>query len=289
MTRVYPADRFFENLRGILSLLLLCMVTACAPSGRYSQRHDSAPVAPPSNVAMHDAVPAYEPYAPANLRPYRVLGEHYTPLTTGKGYSAVGLASWYGQKFHGHLTSNGEVYDMYAMTAAHKTLPLPSFARITNLANGNQAIVRINDRGPFHSERLIDLSYAAALKLGMLSHGVAKVKLDVIHIDQQGQMTVGSGPTIAPAQGPQSNEAQAQLSVAEKVRYIQVAALQDKSKIDQLGNGLTALYQVPYHSPFENGIYRLQLGPLNDEHSANQLLNELKANGYANAYKIYLN
>ena len=208
---------------------------------------------------------------------------HYTPLPTGKGYSAEGLASWYGQKFHGHLTSNGEIYDMYTMTAAHKTLPLPSFARVTNLANGNQAIVRINDRGPFHSERLIDLSYAAALKLGMLSSGVAKVKLDVLHVDELGQMTVGMGPTI-PAVAPPQQLAQTNT----KNVYIQVAALQDKTKIDLLGNGLTSLYQVPYQAPYENGLYRLQLGPLNDEQTSNQLLNELKINGYQGAYKVYL-
>ncbi|WP_340680895.1 septal ring lytic transglycosylase RlpA family protein [Paraglaciecola sp.] len=269
---------------GVVAFALL--VTACAqtPSGRYAQKHDSPPKTPPQEVKMHDAVPAHEPYANANLRPYTVRGINYRPLESGKGYSAEGIASWYGQKFHGHLTSNGEVYDMYTMSAAHTTLPLPSFARITNLANGNQVVVRINDRGPFHANRLIDLSYAAALKLGMLSTGTAKVKLDVIHIDETGQMTVGNGPTIsdkiqATSIGP---------SNSIKNLYIQVAALQDKTKIDQLGNGLTTLYQVPYHSPLENGVYRLRLGPLADEQVASQLLGELKKNGYQGAYKIYL-
>lgn len=262
--------------------VLITAISSCAPKGRYSQRHDSAPNIPPKEVLMHDAIPDYEPYAQANLRPYTVLGAHYTPLTTGKGYSEEGLASWYGQKFHGHFTSNGEVYDMYSMTAAHKTLPLPSFARITNLANGNQAVVRINDRGPFHSERLIDLSYAAALKLGILSSGVAKVKLDVIHVDELGQVTVGKGPTI------NENKLASEPNNAEtKSLFIQVVALQDKTKIEQLGNGLTALYQIPYQAPFENGIYRLQLGPLVDEQVASQLLEELKTSGYQGAYKIY--
>lgn len=269
-------------LIGFVLWVFTILISSCAPSGRYSQRHDSAPSLPPQNVAMHDAIPGFEPYAPANQRPYTVLGKHYVPLATGKGYSQEGLASWYGQKFHGHLTSNGEIYDMYAMTAAHKTLPLPSFARITNLANGNQAVVRINDRGPFHSERLIDLSYAAALKLGILSTGVAKIKLDVVHIDELGQMTVGNGPTII-------NQAEpiAPSELAIKNVYIQVAALQDKNKIEQLGNGLTALYQIPFHLPYENGIYRLQLGPLTDEQIASELLSELKTNGYQGAYKVY--
>ena len=271
--------------QSLYCLILTSLLIGCAQTetSRYQQKHDSAPHAPPESVLMYDAVPQYQPYAPANQRPYTIRGVHYTPLPTGKGYSAEGLASWYGQKFHGHLTSNGEIYDMYTMTAAHKTLPLPSFARVTNLANGNQAIVRINDRGPFHSERLIDLSYAAALKLGMLSSGVAKVKLDVLHVDELGQMTVGTGPTI-PALAPPQSLAQTNT----KNVYIQVAALQDKTKIDLLGNGLTSLYQVPYQAPYENGLYRLQLGPLNDEQTSNQLLNELKINGYQGAYKVYL-
>jgi len=261
---------------------LVLLVASCAPTGRYHQRHDSAPSSPPPSIEMHDAVPGFEPYAPANLRPYQVRGINYTPMSTGKGYSATGIASWYGQKFHGHLTSNGEIYDMYAMTAAHKTLPLPSFARITNLANGNQIVVRVNDSGPFHPERLVDLSYAAALKLGMLSTGVAKVKLDVIHVDEKGQMTVGNGPAIAPATIVSSEQ-----DVRNKKLFIQVVALQDKNKIEQLGTGLTALYQVPFHSPYENGIYRLQLGPLSDENVAGTLLKELQAKGYRSAYKIY--
>lgn len=262
----------------LAGLLVGCAQTT---SGRYHQQHDSHPVAPPQDVTMHDAIPQYEPYAPANMRPYTVRGVTYRPLESGKGYSAEGIASWYGQKFHGHLTSNGEIYDMYTMSAAHTTLPLPSFARVTNLANGNQVVVRINDRGPFHANRLIDLSYAAALKLGMLSSGTAKVKLDVIHLDELGQMTVGRGPTIKPASPNPLNN-------INKNLYIQVAALQDKDKIEQLGNGLTTLYQVPFHSPLENGIYRLRLGPLTDEQSAAQLLGELKQNGYDGAYKVYL-
>ncbi|KXI30586.1 septal ring lytic transglycosylase RlpA family protein [Paraglaciecola hydrolytica] len=275
-----------KNLRHISVIAFAILLSACAqtPTGRYHQQHDSPPKVLPQEVKMHDAVPGYEPYAPANLRPYTVRGINYRPLETGKGYSAEGTASWYGQKFHGHLTSNGEVYDMYTMSAAHTTLPLPSFARITNLANGNQVVVRINDRGPFHANRLVDLSYAAALKLGMLSHGTAKVKLDVIHIDQEGHVTVGNTPTI---KANNTNESVTSSSPPKNL-YIQVAALQDKNKVEQLGSGLTSLYQVPFHSPYENGIYRLRLGPLSDEQTASRLLGELKENGYQSAYKIYL-
>ncbi|HSR65981.1 MAG TPA: septal ring lytic transglycosylase RlpA family protein, partial [Xanthomonadaceae bacterium] len=126
-----------------------------------------------------------------NRSPYNVLGRQYTVLADAHGYDETGLASYYGQKFHGRRTSNLEVYDMYAFTAAHRTLPLPSFARVTNLANGKSVIVRVNDRGPFHDGRLIDLSYAAAVKLGVYPHGTARVQVhgltaaDMLDSDQR--------------------------------------------------------------------------------------------------------
>ena len=116
-------------------------------------------------------------------KPYEVLGERYVPMTADQPWRESGLASWYGRKFHGRPTSLGETYDMYAMTAAHKTLPLPSYARIRNPANGREIVVRINDRGPFHSDRIVDLSYTAALKLGVLG-GVAPVVLERITFDE---------------------------------------------------------------------------------------------------------
>ena len=263
--------------------LVIILLSACAQQGRYAQKHDSPPSSVPKEVALTDASPKYEPYAPANQRPYKIRGIHYTPMATGKGFSVQGNASWYGQKFHGHLTSNGETYDMYSMSAAHKTLPLPSFARITNLQNGKQVVVRINDRGPFHRNRLVDLSYAAAMKLGMLSSGLASVKLDVIHIDETGQLTVGDQAPIESIEkiAGGNNE-------MDKILFIQVAALQDKQKIQHIANGLTSLYQIPHHTPEDKGLYRLQLGPINDEDEAKALLSELQQNGYSGAYKVYL-
>ncbi|WP_341676617.1 septal ring lytic transglycosylase RlpA family protein [Niveibacterium sp. SC-1] len=136
---------------------------------------------PPDNL---DAVPDAEPRKEALHRfannPYNVLGKDYTPETALKPYKAQGIASWYGKKFHGQRTSSGERYDMYGMTAAHPTLPIPSYARITNLANNRSVVVRINDRGPFHSNRLIDLSYTAAYKLGYISNGSTRVEVESI-------------------------------------------------------------------------------------------------------------
>lgn len=115
-----------------------------------------------------------------NPKTYTVFNKTYSVLATSKGYKATGKASWYGKKFHGYHTSNGEIYDMYGMSAAHKTLPLPTYVKVTNLSNGKHVIVKVNDRGPFHEDRLIDLSYAAASKLGILNNGTANVEIHAI-------------------------------------------------------------------------------------------------------------
>ena len=138
-------------------------------------------------------------------------------------------------------------------------------------------MVRVNDRGPFHSGRVIDLSYAAALKLDVLKHGVADVKLDVIHVDQTGKVTVGRTPIIINKKTDETN----------KQVFIQVAALQNKTKIDKLGYGLKVLYQHPFKTRFEKGIYKLHLGPIKNEYEADKLLNQLKENHYPSAYKVY--
>lgn len=260
----------------LVAVTLILLLNACAPTGRYNQHRDSKPDAISANIDFKDVVPVYEPYREATLRPYTVLGKRYYPLQNSKGYSEEGIASWYGQKFHGHLTANGETYDMFKMSAAHKTLPLPSFVRVTNLANGRQAVVRVNDRGPFHDNRVIDLSYAAAMKLDVISTGTAKVKVDIIHVDKSGTLTVGNQHPIAPIN-----------SAANKSLFIQVAAFQNKQKANELASGLSTLYQVPTLTPSDGKIYRLRLGPIKTEQHATELLNELKKDGYTNAYKLY--
>ena len=266
-----------NNSRYIGVICLVVCVVGCAPKGRYYQQQDSAPKVVPQEVTTKDVVAKYESYAAANMRPYTIRGIRYQPLKTGKGFSDEGHASWYGQKFHGHRTANGEIYDMYKMSAAHKILPLPSFVRVTNVKNGKQVVVRVNDRGPFHSGRVIDLSYAAALKLDVLKHGVADVKLEVIHVDQAGNVTVGRSPIPIKQNTDKTN----------KQVFIQVAALRSKIQIDKLASGLNSLYQRSYKTKFEKGIYKLHLGPLKNEHEADKLLNELKSKNYPDAYKVY--
>jgi rare lipoprotein A len=160
------------------------MLSACgsAPSKRGGYYLDDGPGAnPPANLdTVADAVPRDEPVNRYTTRPYTVLGKTYSPFTEHRPYRARGRASWYGKRYHGQKTASGEVYDMYAMTAAHTLLPLPSYARVTSLENGRSVVVRVNDRGPFHDDRIVDLSYAAAHKLGFINQGSAMVEVEAI-------------------------------------------------------------------------------------------------------------
>ncbi|WP_376843489.1 septal ring lytic transglycosylase RlpA family protein, partial [Bordetella pertussis] len=169
----------------LLSTLLLALAIAgCSTPGkkRGGYYKDDGPDAnPPSNLDnVPDATPRLEPLASGPNRPYVVFGKRYVPDTSERPFRQQGLASWYGKKFHGNSTSNGESYDMYAMTAAHPTMPIPSYARVTSKINGRTVIVRVNDRGPFHSDRIMDLSYVAAHKLGIIGPGSGPVTVERI-------------------------------------------------------------------------------------------------------------
>ena len=168
--------------------VLLALLGACSGSGKRGGGYylDDGPDAnPPANLdAVPDAVPKIEAFTPSTGKPYVIFGKTYTPDVSGGPYRAQGHASWYGKKFHGKATANGERYDMYGMTAAHPTLPLPSYVRVTRLSTNKSVVLRVNDRGPFLNNRLIDLSYVAAYKLGMLSPGSAEVLVERITPEQ---------------------------------------------------------------------------------------------------------
>ena len=175
-----------------------------AGSGRGGYYLDDGPgEAPPANLlAIPDAEPKIEPYSIRGNKPYVVFGKTYTPVTDGSPLTQRGVGSWYGKKFHGQKTSSGELYDMYKMTAAHPTLPIPSYARVTNLRNGVQVIVRVNDRGPFHSKRIIDLSYTAALKLGYLAHGSSELEVERLLPDDIARINSGERKSVTAAVPP---------------------------------------------------------------------------------------
>lgn len=170
-------------MRRLALLLTLTLVAACSSSPKKGGYYkDDGPEAnPPKNLdRVADAKPRAEPLNRAANRPYEVFGKKYVPLGKVQAYHQRGVASWYGKRFHGQKTSSGETYDMYAMTAAHPVLPIPSYARVTSVRTGKQVIVRINDRGPFHSGRVIDLSYAAAYRLGLVGSGSGEVEIEAI-------------------------------------------------------------------------------------------------------------
>lgn len=211
---------------------------------------------PPRDIAsMPDAVPRIEPRSLRGNPPfYEVFGKRYTVLPTAEGYVERGVASWYGPGFHAALTSTGEPYDMYAMTAAHKTLPLPCYVRVTNLANGRSVVVRVNDRGPFVGGRIIDLSYTAASKLDMLRDGTAFVEVAVL--------TPGTAAAIVPPPlAPAPLEA-----VAPRSLYVQVGAFADAGNAHRLADRLRAagLGQV-FVQPTVGGdrtLHRVRIGPV---------------------------
>mgnify|MGYP001637294734 CR=1 FL=1 len=181
--------------------------TVSAPRGGGYYKDDGPDARIPANLqSTPNAVPRIEPIARSNTRPYTVLGKSFVPHTTHKAFTQTGTASWYGRKFHGKKTANGETYDMYAMTAAHPTLPIPSYARVTRPKTGKSVIVRINDRGPFHSSRIIDLSYVAAAKLDLIAPGSGTVVVESITQEEirsgsysQEEVEVAEAPRAAPA------------------------------------------------------------------------------------------
>ena len=165
----------------ILALALLLGACGSAPKKGGFYKDDGPHERPPAGLdAIANATPRAEPPHRYANRPYTVFGKDYRPLASVQPFRQRGLASWYGKRFHGKKTASGEPYDMYKMTAAHPTLPIPSYARVTNLANGRSVVVRINDRGPFHAGRVIDLSYVAAYKLGYIAAGSAQVEVEAI-------------------------------------------------------------------------------------------------------------
>jgi len=189
-------------MKPFLAFVVLALsACASAPSGSGGYYKDDGPgERPPADLdQVADAQPKAEPLHRYANRPYQVFGKDYVPLAFVQPYRQRGTASWYGKKFHGQRTASGEPYDMYAMTAAHPTLPIPSYARVTRVATGRSVIVRINDRGPFHQGRMIDLSYAAALKLGFAHLGSAEVELESIEPGQAVTPTQQAATTTPPA------------------------------------------------------------------------------------------
>jgi len=239
---------------------------------RYRQEHDDGPAAPAVDVSkLVEPVPKVEPRARYGNNPsYSVLGQNYHLLTDTHGYVERGIASWYGNKFHGYMTSSLEPYDMYAFSAAHKTLPLPTYARVTNLDNGKSVVVRINDRGPFHENRLIDLSYAAAVRIGIWPKGTGLVEvraLDPAH------------PEAPPPPLPRTVTAQADTHI-----YLQLGAFGDRANAERVADAARrgGIDHVDIESAGVNGrtVHRVRVGPLADVAAADALTPRIERLGF---------
>jgi rare lipoprotein A len=246
-----------------------------ARSGGYYL--DDGPGAnPPANIdAIPDAVPRVEPIRAATSRPYMVMGRSYTPMTSLQPYKAHGVATWYGRRYHGKQTSSGEIYDMYAMTAAHTTLPIPSYARVTHLASGKSVVVRINDRGPFVDGRVIDLSYTAAHKLGVLAGGSALVEVETVFPGSPPSQ-VAAIPTqpepVAPAAAPAPVIVQPPAAADVAGYYVQIGAFGSRENADnflarvQAQLGTTEALQVYTRDQ----LHRVHAGPYPSQAAARQ-------------------
>ena len=264
-----------------LLILLVTLLSGCSfNQGRYQQANDSKPTRLPTASELKDAVPRIEPKSRGGNRNYTVRGKHYKVLNSAEGFSDTGIASWYGSKFHGHLTSNGEIYDMYGMSAAHKSLPLPTYVKVTNLSNDKSVIVRVNDRGPFHQSRIIDLSYSAAYKIGMLKTGTAKVKVEAITSLDKPKPVVNK-VAVAQTEKPSITET----ASPKGTTYIQVFATKDKLSAQNKAKALAPLFDKQVITPEHQGIYRIQIGPFSEKEDISDILSSLKQMGYPNAYR----
>jgi rare lipoprotein A len=234
-----------------------------------AELRDGGPAVPPDVSQVPEPVPRAEPRAAyGNRTPYTVLGRTYHVMASARGYVERGIASWYGTKFHGRLTSSREPYDMYAMTAAHKTLPLPSYVRVTNLDNQRSVIVRVNDRGPFHDGRIIDLSYAAAIKLGVHLQGTAPVEVRVVEPGRAGALSAAVAAAAPATHAPLPPPAAARNGPV----FLQVGAFDDRDNARRVKRRLedAGVDDVFLDRALVRGqvIHRVRVGPLRDAGTA---------------------
>jgi rare lipoprotein A len=271
--------------------MLLLALSACStapqrggepprkPGGYYL---DDGPLPnPPADLdRVPDAQPRAEPIRPANTRPYTVMGRTYVPMTALVPYRAEGIASWYGKRYHGQATASGEPYDMYAMTAAHPILPIPSYARVTSLNNGRSVTVRINDRGPFRSDRLIDLSYTAAYKLGMLGDGSTRVSVETVIPGQPPAAAAEPAVAAAAPTEPAVAPAPPGIDSATPGTYVQLGAFGLRENAEAFARraraDLAAL--APLLGLFnQSGVYRVQAGPYPSREDAQAAARQVEA------------
>lgn len=255
-------------VRILAATLISGFLTACGsapPKPGSDADGPSAVVLDPAQI--RDATPRPEPRARyGNHSPYEVLGKRYTVMDSGAGYTERGIASWYGSKFHGRKTSSGEPYDMHLATAAHRSLPLPTYAEVINLDNGRKVIVKVNDRGPFHPDRIIDLSYAAAIKLDMAAAGTARVEVRAISFDEP----LPVQPAVKVAEGT----------------FLQVGAFGERGAAEQLAGKMMQEHLQPVSVQQGGGLYKVWVGPYRNETDIELTTARLIELGYERPHKV---
>jgi len=250
-------------------LIVISMLAGCSRSVREAR--DGPPDGPLDISRIIPPDPKPEPLSPyGNHSPYTVLGKTYRVMASAQDYQERGIASWYGTKFHGRLTSSGEPYDLYQLTAAHKSLPLPTWVEVTHLENGRSIIVRVNDRGPFHSDRIIDLSWAAAVKLGIEASGTGPVEVRAITFGDAGVRPV------RPARVPV---------------FLQVGAFSNQNSADQLARALAQSdlgeVRVRRARSRRGRVWRVQVGPILSKAEAIEQLDAIVALGFGRPQYVY--
>ncbi|WP_049631961.1 septal ring lytic transglycosylase RlpA family protein [Cellvibrio sp. pealriver] len=288
---------YIHKCAGIVLLLCCALMVACSSKpvtkkpvanepfnpneGRYKHDKDFGPDEDVDLSHIPDAVPRYETRTRAgNKNPYTVLGKTYHLIKDESSYRERGYASWYGKKFNGYNTSNGERYDMYAMTGAHKTLPIPSYVRVTNLDNGKSVVVRINDRGPFHQGRIIDLSYAAAQRIGIHKTGTGRVEVEIA--------LPGDAAPI-----PRRPDAKAVATVESALpagTYLQIGAFSQKASAQQFSGSVGAKLTYPVIINSANQpkqVHRVRVGPFKDAKSLQDARDQLAKLKIFEAHVVY--
>lgn len=295
----------------ILAVVTVVMLTACAstvPSktarttppanaGRYEMEVDSPLLEQFDLSIVKPVVPRPEVRTIAgNKSPYTVNGKTYRVLRDEAGYSTTGTASWYGRKFHGHRTSNGEVYDMFQLSAAHTTLPIPSYIQVTNLDNGKSIIARVNDRGPFHQGRVVDLSYAGAVMLGYAGQGTARVKVEAIVPSDFSSAQPVQAPvvrsTVTDTSASQALPVERpKIAADEGKEFLQVGAFSSLDAARKLMARLNTFMAHPVSiqsDTAQNGnvLHKVRIGPLSDALSAQEIINGVQSAGLGTPFKV---
>lgn len=263
-------------MKRLLIIVSVLYLSACGNTSIIPSSSDRAPTKQVDVTTIPNAIPKVEPKSRyGNPKSYEVFGKRYYVMESSAGFVEKGLASWYGTKFHGRRTSSGETYDMYAMTAAHKNLPLPTYVEVKNLNNGKKIIVKVNDRGPFHENRIIDLSYTAAIKLDIVKKGTGLVEIRTVG---PGQVTSVRKNIAAPVETATRSSDSNSNSF-----YIQVGSFSSpanaenlKYTLEPLGSNLVNVTQAVVSG---DTLYRVRIGPLNDIDQADSIVSDLSKYG----------